>query len=327
VNCAGSDSFTSACKMAFESIGRVESREGAGFVSETIEQKSTAADLLQGRRITVDNVRRALGTLSEEFLPILIFDEFDRLQQSPRREFADLIKSLSDNAVNATVVLVGVAETVDQLIEAHESIARAVVEIHMERMKRKEIQAVVSSRLKRLGMSADPEAESRIALLARGLPYYAHLLGLNSARAALESRSLHISAAHVEIAIELALEEAQQLIKNAYHKATSSPRTAHLFEDVLLACALAPVDDMGTFAAQDVREPMRLITGKPHEIPSFAKHLSDFSSDIRGNVLRRIGVAHRYRYRFVDSLLQPYIIMRGAARHRLPIQYLAEELC
>lgn len=324
VNCGTNDSFTSACRMAFESIGKVEVHESAGFVSETREERSSAADMLHPKRVTVDNVRRALAALAEQFLPILIFDEFDRLHEGPRREFADLIKTLSDNAVHATVVLVGVADTVDQLIEAHQSIARAVVEIHMERMKPHEIRAIVSLGLKQLGMTMEPAAENRIALLARGLPYYAHLLGLNSARTALREHSLHISAAYVERAIEDALEDAQQLIKNAYHKATSSPRKEHLFDDVLLACALAPVDDMGTFGAKDVRGPMKMITGQEYEIPSFAKHLSDFSSDVRGNVLHRTGVSHRYRYRFVDSLLQPYVIMRGVAQKRIPEQYLSE---
>jgi hypothetical protein len=171
-------------------------------------------------------------------------------------------------------------------------------------------------------MKANETALTRIALLARGLPYYAHLLGLYSARAAITEKSLTVNGVHVERAIHQALADAQQHIRNSYHKATSSPRPENLFEDVLLACALAPVDDMGTFAAQDVREPLRLITGKYYEIPSFAQHLSDLSSDKRGHVLHRIGTAHRYRYRFADSLLQPHVIMKGVANNRVPAQYL-----
>jgi hypothetical protein len=50
-------------------------------------------------------------------LVIVIFDEFDRLRdQIARRTMADTIKALSDHDVRATVVIVGVADTVDDLV-------------------------------------------------------------------------------------------------------------------------------------------------------------------------------------------------------------------
>jgi hypothetical protein len=135
VQLSGGDNFASAWRRMLESIGRVEVEEHAGFGAESSEQKSNAADLLKGRKFSPDNVRKTLDALSGDFIPILIFDEFDRLQVGPRGEFADMIKNLSDHAVRATVVLVGVGDTVDQLIHEHQSITRALVEIHMERLK------------------------------------------------------------------------------------------------------------------------------------------------------------------------------------------------
>jgi hypothetical protein len=43
-------------------------------------------------------------------------------------EFRSLIKVLSDNSVPATLVLVGVADSVDALIVEHQSIERALVQ-------------------------------------------------------------------------------------------------------------------------------------------------------------------------------------------------------
>ncbi len=322
VQCGGSDTFASAWRMLFETIGKVETEMRIGFTGDTLERRSNAADLIKGKKVTADLVRRVLDTLAEEFIPIVIFDEFDRLPAGPRGEFADMIKNLSDHAVRATVVLVGVGDTVDQLIQEHQSVARALVEIHMERLKPAEIRSIVEVGLQQLQMKVAAPALARIALLARGLPHYAHLLGLHSARSALAERSLEVTPTHVERAIHQALSDAQQHIAHAYHKATTSPRKQNLFEAVLLACALAKADDMGTFAAQDVREPLRLITQNDYDIPSFAQHLSEFSSEKRGNVLRRIGNPHSYRYRFVDSLLQPYVIMRGVSSNRVPTHYL-----
>ena len=80
---------------------------------------------------------------------------------------------------------------------------------------------------------------------------------------------------------------------------------------MLLSCALAPIDDLGYFAAADVREPLRKITGKKYDIPSFAQHLNEFSDRKRGRILRKIGERRLYRYRFSDPLMQPFVIMQG----------------
>src|SRR6266487_4084372 len=108
----------------------------------------------------------------------------------------------------------------------------------------------------------------RIVLLAQGLPHYAHLMALHASRAALDLHTLEMGQSHVDAAVRKGIDDVQQSVRKAYHKATTSPRKDNLFADVLLACALAKVDDLGTFAAQDVRGPMQEITGIAYEIPS-----------------------------------------------------------
>jgi hypothetical protein len=121
----------------------------------------------------------------------------------------------------------------------------------------------------------------------------------------------------VDGAIKKALEDAQQSIRSACHKATISPRKNNLFADVLLACALAKTDDLGFFAAQDIREPMQQVTGKRYEIPSFAQHLNEFCDPKRGPILTKTGAKRRYRFRFVNPLMQPFVIMQGFAAGKL----------
>ncbi|MCE4544572.1 MULTISPECIES: hypothetical protein [unclassified Caballeronia] len=81
-----------------------------------------------------------------------------------------------------------------------------------------------------------------------------------------------------------------------------SPRKDNLFADVLLACAMAPADQMGYFAAQDIRAHIQLITGKDYQIPSFSKHLKEFCEEKRGPILKKIGTARRFRFRFINPL-------------------------
>ncbi len=162
-------------------------------------------------------------------------------------------------------------------------------------------------------MTIEAEANRCIATLSQGLPHYTHLLGLHSARQAIDSGVEEVSCLHVDTAIRKAIEGSQQTLMRAYHKATTSPRSDNLYSQVLLACALAEADQLGYFAAADVREPMSKIMGKRYEIAAFSRHLADFCDENRGPVLERMGIPRQYRFRFRNPLLQPFVIMQGLA--------------
>jgi len=46
---------------------------------------------------------------------------------------------------------------------------------------------------------------------------------------------------------------------------------------------------------------MAAIMGKPYDIPAFARHLNEFASAVRGDVLTRSGQSRRYFYRFTTD--------------------------
>jgi Cdc6-like AAA superfamily ATPase len=314
VNCETSDTFESVWKKVFNRID--VSRPGYAMIGWSNPARQTdlfkLSDVMAGQTITAEVVRDQLEQLATYTLPVVIIDEFDRLQPDAAQGFADTIKSLSDYAIGATVILVGVGDSVDQLIEDHRSVGRALKQILMPRMTPEEISTILTKGLDALGMTIAQDALDRVVLLARGLPHYAHLLGLTSARAALETHSLEISVSCVNRGIETAIEESQQSIQTAYRDATHSTKPGALFKDVLLACALADADERGFFAPVDVRKPLRLITGAPYEIQNYAQHLSEFSSKKRGHILRREkDGGPRSKYRFADPLMQPYVIMQG----------------
>ena len=317
VNCDSSDSYASVWKKAFESVAL--NRPGPsvpGFTSEKVIQRFNSAEFLS-EEVSPNTVRNALIQLSNIAPTIFIIDEFDRLSQEPRRVFADTIKTLSDHAVDATVVLVGVADSVEQLIAEHQSVERALAQIQMPRMSSDEIKLIVINGANNLGMTVSQGTLKQIARLSQGLPHYAHLLGLHTVREAIASKSNEVTAAEVRKAIEKSISNVNQSIRTSYETAIRSARKDNLFADVLLACALAETSDLGYFAAQDVREPMRKITGKDYEIPSFAQHLNDFCDPKRGPILQKTGSPRLYRYRFINPLFQPFVIMQGIQKDRI----------
>lgn len=88
----------------------------------------------------------------------------------------------------------------------------------------------------------------------------------------------------------------------------------------MLACSLAPVDDLGYFAASDVRAPLTAIMKRRYDIPAFARHLNALCQRERGPVLQKKGFARRFRFRFINPLLQPYVLMRGLAEGAVDVE-------
>ena len=118
--------------------------------------------------LTLDDV---LDTLRKEDARklILIVDEFDRIQDPDIDTlFADTIKTLSDFDVDTTLILVGVADDVDDLITEHESINRCLVQIHLPRMTVEELEAIINFGIETVGMQISHEAVSQICSVSLG---------------------------------------------------------------------------------------------------------------------------------------------------------------
>ncbi len=318
INCDRGDDFTSVWRKVFSAVQLLRQAPAVGFGTQVVTTPTPLDEDLP-EKITTDDVRKRLTLLSQGERTIVIIDEFDRLNsERVKAMFSDTIKTLADHNVTVPVVLVGVADSVDELIKQHQSVGRALVQVPMPRMLPKELREIVAQGLKTLNMSIDPDALTKIASLSRGLPHYTHLLALNASREAIQNGELNVKMVHVESAIKKALKATNQSIRSAYHKAVTSPNKRSLFADVLLACALAETDELGYFPAAEVREPLRKITSKNYDIPSFARHLKDFSDTTRGEVLQRTGKTHRIRYRFTDPLMEPFVIMKGLSEERIP---------
>jgi hypothetical protein len=296
---------------ALGEIGLTTTKQAIGFGERIDERAEPLSKLLGSGPVTPHTVQRALEHASRQ-RPIAIFiDEFDRFRQPDGRAlFADTIKALSDRVVSSTIVLIGVADSVGELIREHRSVERALVQIQMPRMSPTELAEIATNGVAAAQMTIAGTAVTRITALSQGLPHYTHLLTQLAAQSALSDRRTHIGTRDVDAAVTRAIERAQQSIVDAYRDAVIGRRGA-IYPQVLLACALAQEDEFGYFGSSDVREPLSRILDKPSSPSTFARHLEELSSESHGSILQRSGSAGAARYRFVNPLIQPYVAMRG----------------
>jgi Cdc6-like AAA superfamily ATPase len=263
--------------------------------------------------ITPDDVVTQLTNFSLNDIPIMVIDEFNEiLDAATPTLIANTIKALSDVGANVTMIIVGVADNVSQLIKEHKSIQRCTTEIPMPRMSNQELLDVLEPRLKQLGFTISGDAKWKIIGLAKGLPAYVHAMGKFSCMNALTfgGRS-HLDEADIDGAIDEVILSSHQSFKDTYDSATRSNQPGNLLKQVLTACALAPTDEGGFFAAVSVKEPLSEILTRPVEIANFQNHLLAYIDPKRGAILKRKGEQRAYRYRFDQPAMQPYVLMRA----------------
>jgi Cdc6-like AAA superfamily ATPase len=312
VNCESSDDFGAIWRKVFRKIVVKSQLPTFGFGNGERKVITSASQYLIGvKNITPDNVCTGMKLLTQNGSLAVFLDEFDRVVDPlVHRLFADTLKTLSDEVTPATIILVGVADDVDELVKEHASVERAIVQVHMPRMSKSELADIVAHGLASVNMSADQSAVNQITALSQGLPHYTHLLAQNAAANAVSRKSNHVRPDDVEKAIETAIKRAQESIRDLYYRATYSTRN-NMYKQVLLACACATTDEKGFFTAPAVRETLSIIMRKPYSTSQFARHLSALSEKERGPILRKEKRYQQIQYRFTDPLVQPYITMRG----------------
>lgn len=303
--CTPGDTFDSIWRKFFKDIQFTIS-EDSGDV--------TVIDLYP-ENITPDDVLREMKHFAANDIPIFVIDEFNEIDDdgSTSRLMANTLKSLSDEGVSATVVVVGVGDSVSQLFADHASIERCTEEVLMPRMSRPELADIIDKRVAQLGMEIEDDARWKIVILSRGLPTYVHRLGKHAALSAVADSRRTIIEADVDKSIEDVLTGSLQSLRDKYESATSSNQPGNLFKEVLLACALAQADDNGYFTPAAVREPLEKILGRSMQIAQYQNHLGDWHTSKRGTILQRSGEPRAYRFRFIEPTMQPYVLMKGIA--------------
>jgi Cdc6-like AAA superfamily ATPase len=243
---------------------------------------------------------------------LIVIDELDRMEgedpETARSLLADTLKTLSDNGVNATIMLVGVADTLVELLGEHASVVRSLIQVPMPRMDADESGAIIDKGFARTDLRITPEARTRIIQLSEGLPHFVHLIALHAGELAVQNDDQEVSLRDVNDSLANAVRAHSLAVE--YDEATRSPQKANLYERVLLACAYAPRDSLGYFRPISVVAPLSVILGREVDIATFQTHLSELSGR-RSQTLKREGTERNFRFRFRNPLLQAFAKIRA----------------
>ena len=276
------------------------------------DKEYTVSDLYKSSGVTPADVVRELAYFTENDIPIIVIDEFNVVRdKSASRLMAETIKALSDDSLKATVIIVGISDSVAQLIDGHKSITRCTEEVLMPRMTKDEMQDVMEGRFRRLGMAIEGNAKWKAIHLIKGLPAFAHSLGKEAALRAISQRRLKVDESDIDHAMDAVISSNQDSLKQDYEKATHSNQAKARYRQILMACAMAIPDEVGFFTPKQVEAPLTEILGRTTTVEYFNDNLKQLTEDRRGSVLERSGSSRIFRYRFKNPAMQPYVLIKG----------------
>ena len=313
VNCGQSDTFAAVMRRAFSAFKFPTLRRHIGFNAQTEEDFKELVDMLPAEeQLAPDFVAELVAQLPPHV--VFIVDEFDRLPSDAANDFADLMKGLSDRSAIATILIVGVARDIDTLISKHQSIERCLRQIPMQRMSDDELGEILDRGFAEAEFGVDGDApRARIIGVSQGFPHYTHLLAQNAARQALDGGRDIVTERDVIAGMMTAVKRADQSHRELYHSAVTGTKKQNLWHQVVAACALADSDERGYFPTRSVQDQLSRILERSVKQQTVAFHLGKLTEHSRGPLLERTGPERRYRYRFLNPLMRPFVLMAATA--------------
>jgi Cdc6-like AAA superfamily ATPase len=314
-------------QSTYETIfGQFLEQAGAAYLPNGIETETSAGaglrtgplSLLGGRKTRlrqqpVDSARSVgpsvlLGRFQERE-GLLILDEYDRVRdESTHTRLAETLKHFSDANSSTKIIVVGVAETLDQLMGEHQSLTRCLAQIKLDRMTSEELGEIIQTGEERAGMAFQETVRRKIIALSDGFPFYTHLLSKYAAEEA-GKVLLRNSAAKVVVteteyrkAIRRAIETAESALRENYQKAVVTvKRKTEMFKYVLWAVGYSEHIEV---QVKDIARNIGLLTGETPKVESLSTYLGPLTRPEKGQVLLRVRQGY---YKYANPLMRAYI--------------------
>ena len=306
--CDRSDIFETILQGPLEAVG-------ADVTPVEVERSKRGGFRLGNPGIGVNAARdvvrtyRAVGSLSPstaaaaliDLHGVLIIDEFDSIAQNEDRiRVAELIKHLSDSQANLKIMVVGIAETAEELTAAHPSVQRCLRETKLRVMRDSELGEIIVAGACALGLTFSMSVVNSIVQLSAGYPHFTHLLALKCAEGAIGDRRTTISDADLEVAMELAVVDAEGTLKRIYDNSVRS-QVSYMYEYIITAAASFNTEE---FTSTDLRAAVQNLIGESISQYSLNNYFQRLMSDDKSTILQRTA---KGVYRFTDPRMRSYV--------------------
>lgn len=265
---------------------------GAGISSER-----TTTETYNIRPLTPSTVAEILKDKNG----LLYIDEADRITAKDEKiALSELIKLLSDNGSNFKILIVGIAETAEELTGGHPSVNRCLKETFLPRMSNDELNSIVTEGANKCGLTFEDTIIRLIVRLSSGYPHFTHLLALKCAEIAIVSDLKTIDRKCLSKAIHIAVEDAESTLRRLYQEATRS-HTTDMYSVILFASSKLSKTE---FSANQLREKITTLTGENLSQGALNNFLKRLVADDYSSILHRCA---KGIYKFSDPRMASFV--------------------
>jgi Cdc6-like AAA superfamily ATPase len=311
ITCGKLDNFKTLWESALDSVQFSKTITGLGFnPQETKEIVQIGNQARNFPELRPSHIVQILNSLPAGRL-LFIFDEFDNVStKKARSTFSDLIKSMSDNNINSTIVLVGIADSIESLIGNHQSLERCLKQVKMPKMKNEECEEIITTGLEKLDITIDKKVKDQIIEFSSGFPHYVHLLCKYGAKEIIENEKKHFSPAYLNIAIRQGIENTSEQLRISYRRAILTSNSSSKWRDLLFSCAVVKIDEFNAFTISEVVKIYNDNTGKNVKNGSITYNLNQLVTENRGEVLTKLGKGMSTRYMFNNPMMRAFVKLK-----------------
>lgn len=240
---------------------------------------------------------------------LLIIDEYDRVEdEATHTRLAETLKHFSDAASKTKIIVVGVAETLSELVGEHQSLTRCLAQIKLDRMSDEELAEIISTGEERAPVTFQENVRRKIIALSDSLPFYTHLLCKYSAEEAGEvlvtnpKARVVVSEPEFKKALQRAIKTGEGTLRETYQAAVITvKRKTEMFKHVLWAVAYS---DEHEVQVREIAENIGMLTGARPKIESLSNYLGPLVKPAKKEILLRVRPGY---YKFADPLMRSHI--------------------
>lgn len=234
---------------------------------------------------------------------LLIVDEFDRVADAPTRtRLADTIKQVSDRGSPLSFLIVGVSDSLEELLGHHPSIQRNVTAVPLPLLSEAEANDIIAMGALEAELAFPEPIRKTIMRFARGVPYVVHLLALHFGEQALQRGAQAVDRTDIIPAFRRAAAEMSPHVSLVYDRLIAG-ETDSAMRALLIRLALAEHDRFGFLTISESGGDLR-IAGQAVQ-PALWQRLCD------AGAVRPCRGAASGLYIVAEPMLLHYILLRA----------------
>lgn len=261
--------------------------------------------------LSVNDAVRVIYFLCEKLggKPVFVVDEFDLVASADvQRDFANLVKQVSDKHVPACFIFCGIAESAEALMAAHGSADRYFHAVDLGKLPWEARIEIVETAAEVLGISIDKTTVYRIASISDGFPYYVHFISEKLFWRVFKSQNNGVVTPELfEMAMEDAANAMDMKLRGPYEKATQK------YDDTYSAILYSVADghelkkrssDIYTVYTRVMKD----MNKEPLSRPQFNTRMNRLKNEAHGCILT---ATRQGWYEFTEKIIRGYVRLKA----------------